>query len=122
MNTRTRGKVIAQVAGASLIAASTVGAAALAVETYQDINHQQTQSAAVTAPITQGNDTSSATTGNGTATGTNGTTDTDTSATEATATDTNGTSTGTTTDTEPSTTYVQAPHVGARSHGSSSGS
>lgn len=104
MNTRTRGKVIAQVAGASLIAASTVGAAALAVETYQDINHQQTQSAAVTAPITQGNDTSSATTGNGTATGTN------------------GTSTGTTTDTAPSTTYVQAPPVGARSHGSSSGS
>lgn len=118
MNTRTRGKVIAQVAGASLIAASTVGAAALAVETYRDINHQQTQSAAVTAPITQGDDTSSATTG----TGTSGTTDTGTSATDATATDTNGTSTGTTTDTEPSTTYVQAPPVGARSHGSSSGS
>lgn len=104
MNTRIRGKVIAQVAGAGLIAASTVGAAALAVETYQDINRQQTQRATAAAPITQSNDTSSVTRGS------------------STATDTSGRATGTTTDTGPSTTYVQAPPVGAGSHGSSSGS
>lgn len=112
MNTRIRGKVIAQVAGAGLIAASAAGAAALAVETYQDINHQQVQSAAATAPATQKATTATVAP---TAAATTGTADTS-------ATDTSGTTTGTTTDTGAATTYVQAPPVGAGSHGSSSGS
>lgn len=112
MNTRTRGKAIAQIAGASLIATSTIGAAALAVETYQDINHQKTQSASVSAPITQNNDTSNTTTE---------TEATDTSITDTTEKDDTDND-GNITDTGPSTTYVQVPPPGAGPHGSSSGS
>lgn len=60
MQTRTCGKLVAHLAGASLVATSTLGAAAVAVETYGDL--QSAETATFTSPVTEQTSPSSAAT------------------------------------------------------------
>lgn len=94
MQTRTRGKLVAHLAGAGLVAASTLGAAAVAVETYADV--QSTETATAASPVTEQTSPS------------------------ATATASQNATTGSSS--SSSTTYVQQAPAGSTSHTTSSGS
>ncbi|WHS51368.1 hypothetical protein QM007_05255 [Rothia sp. SD9660Na] len=72
MQTRTRGKLVAHLAGASLVATSTLGAAAVAVETYGDL--QSTETATANSPVTEQTSPSATETSTGTSSSTTGST------------------------------------------------
>ncbi|WP_421083081.1 hypothetical protein [Rothia nasimurium] len=53
MQTRTRGKLIAHITGAGLVAVSTLGATAVALETYSHIQETEAPTATPTQPSEQ---------------------------------------------------------------------